>query len=169
MNIDTEPKLNSQKKEEEIICENMRQIAKKFPKPSGAKIKEKRWHGHFGNNFKLLFLSFNKMNTDEYSISYLERIEKSYGNKWKKFVKDNIVLLSKIQEILIQEKLYDELGNNSNNLIFKYKNQQLAKQIYEEVNLEGIHNDIWNKLNPLLQQASEIMVKYGIKTEEFYD
>lgn len=166
--MDIEPKLNSLEKEEEIICEKMRQIAKKFPKPSGAEIEEKRWDRHFGNNFYVLFLNLNNMNTDLYSMSYLEEMEKSHKNEWKKFIKENTVLLAKIKEILAQQKLSGELDKSINELIFKYKNQQLANQIYEEINLGGIHNDIWNKLNPLLQQASETMARYGIKAEDFY-
>ena len=95
-------------------------------------------------------------------------MEKLYGEQWKKFLENNIDLIQKIKEAMKQLKLDIELVENFSKLLFMDRNSKLADKIAEEINLEGIGNDAWNKLNPLLKQASEIMTKYGIKPEIFY-
>ncbi len=153
----------------ETICQEMRDIAKKLPKPERTQNEEK--HTQFGNNFYLLFLAIKYEKSKPGAIIievYLKRIEKKYPEKWKKFLEDNTDLVAQIQEALKQYEISGELMRHYVMLLKNPKAQKLSDQIYEEINLGGIDSEIWNKLNPLLKQASEAMTLCGIKPEDFY-
>ena len=148
----------------EKICQQMREIAESLPKPSG---EERREAGQFGNNFYLLFTSINKNNPVLVEI-YLHRAEKLYGEKWRKFLEENSVLINQMGGILKELEIDSELLTL---LVKLYRNQKtvgLGDKIDEELNLKSIGNDIWNKLNPLLRQASGAMTRCEINPEEFY-
>ncbi|OGI59518.1 hypothetical protein A2814_03240 [Candidatus Nomurabacteria bacterium RIFCSPHIGHO2_01_FULL_38_19] len=153
--------------EAERICEEMRDIAKKLPKPSN--IKNKGIIEQFGNNFYLLFLTIleEKSNPNLGVIRYLKKTEELYGDNWKKFLENNAELISQIQELLEQQKLFNQLFKDFMILYRSQKTRELGSRINEELNLQGIKNDIWSKLNPLLKQASEAMEKCGLKPEAF--
>jgi len=163
--MDTAPK----PKDPEIIAgeqiyQQMREIVGTLPKPSGEERKE---GGQFGNNFYLLFISINKRNPTLVE-GYLRKAEKLYGEKWKKFLEENTVLITQIGEILKELEIDSELLKLLVKLYRNPRTIELGEEINKELNLRGLGNDIWNRLNPLLRQASEAMVGYGINPEEFY-
>ena len=51
-----------------------------------------------------------------------------------------------------------------------YQNKKLwpiAERVYKEIDYERIGIEGWNKLNPLLEQASQVMIRYGIEPQYF--
>ncbi|HEY4503162.1 MAG TPA: hypothetical protein VJC14_01890 [Candidatus Paceibacterota bacterium] len=159
----------------EKICAEMREIAKKLPKPEGTK----KYEGlkQFGNNFYLLFLALERdkkitappSKKDLVNIKiYLRKIEMLHGEQWAKFLKENAGLIERIEEVSRQREVASQLVDRLSTLDQNPRTRKLGGGIFEEINLEGIQREIWDKLNPLLKQASETMVKYGIKPEDFY-
>ena len=88
----------------------------------------------------------------------IESVEFILTDEDTRFLEDNEEDNTAIDEYL-QRKVPDY-----HNLI----NEIVADMVSEEINLEGIGHDIWDKLNPLLKQASEAMTQYGMKPEQFY-
>ncbi|OGI46032.1 hypothetical protein A2121_00430 [Candidatus Nomurabacteria bacterium GWB1_40_6] len=137
------------------ICEEMREIAKKLPKPSGDIKEEGYEHTQFGHNFYLLFVSTQKGKS-------------VYGEKWKEFLSKNVDLMNQIQKALIPIDLYFQLLYRFNKILYNQKNSDLAFQMGQEINLIGICAEAWDKLNPLLKQAKEAMIVNGMNPEDFY-
>lgn len=157
--IDDAPKPNDPETiAAEKVCEEMREIAKRLPKPDDAKNQKNIMP--FGNNFFHLFL-YSKGER-------AEKAERLYGEGWKKFLKDNADLIARIQEISKQALIYRELFERYTRLLINRKTRDLSSRIAQEINLDGIKNMILEKLNPLLKQASEAMVLAGIKPKDFY-
>jgi hypothetical protein len=152
----------------ERICQEIREIAKKLPKPEHTENEQK--HTQFGNNFYYLFLTnMEKENLDSSFVEiYAGKARKKYGQIWEKFLKDNSDLTNKINEVLKQQEIMSQLMERYVRLLRNQKTWELSDQISEEINLKGIGSYIWNRLNPLLKQASEIMARCGIKPEDFY-
>lgn len=171
--IDKQPQPGGKvEKTPEDIHQEMIALAKQFPSPSGNKLEEIEGWTQFGNNFYTLFLALEteklNPNLSFAERSYIRRAEKIYGEKWKKFLQENVDLLTQIQEALKPLELYSKLNNYFIELGFNPQNFDLAISISEEINLAGIHTDIWNKINPLLKQASETMARYEIDSKIFY-
>jgi hypothetical protein len=156
----------------EDIHREMITLAKQFPKPSGNKLEEVDGWTQFGNNFYMLFLAMEAErlypNSPFLERFYIRRAEKLYGEKWEKFLQENISLLANIQEALKPLELYSKLNNCFIELVFNPQNYDLAIRVSKEINLDGIHADIWNKINQLLKQASEAMALCGIDSKNFY-
>jgi hypothetical protein len=164
--------------EAERICQEMREIAKRFPKPKWKKGDERP--RFFGNNFSLLFLGLKQKKQKSRgeitgisgsAESRLREVEHSYGEQWKKFLEDNDGLISEIEEVLEQEEKYSELATRHVELLKLERslgNIEFVDRISEEINLRGIAFDIANKLDPLLERASEAMRRCGINPEKFY-
>jgi|SRR3989344_1388515 len=159
----------------ERVCQEMRDIAKKLPKPDNTK--EGKRIIQFGNNFFLLFLLLlrekRKPSSDigEDSVItkiYLRRAEELPGGKWKKFLEENAGLVTQINKILEQNEMLSELTRRYVILLKDKKTLELSDKISEEISLQSIRVEIWDKLNPLLKQASEAMAQCGIKPKDFY-
>jgi iron-sulfur cluster repair protein YtfE (RIC family) len=173
MKFDQQPKpTNPEIVAAEKLCEEMRQIAKKLPKPQ---IKREAWEQttitNFGNNFSMLFHNIHQRNLDpNYSIANtrFEKIQDKYGSQWKKFAEENAVLLAKIENVMSKEDMYDELSRRMLQLYGNLKTIELGKQICQEINIDGISEEIKSELVPLLKEVSEAMEQYGINPKDFY-
>jgi hypothetical protein len=95
-------------------------------------------------------------------------MEKQYGPEWKRFIDENQELVAKILETIKEKELYDKLYQYHLDLLRNPKTRSITELVDAEINIEAIGAKAWNKLNPLLKQASERMSKCGIKPEEFY-
>ena len=91
-----------------------------------------------------------------------------YKKEWQKFLLENTELILQINELLSQRKIFSELMSRYKILLTDSKTFELSDQISEEINLVGISNSIWNKLNPLLERAAKGMKQCGIDPEKFY-
>ena len=96
----------------------------------------------------------------------IERLEKSYGDKWRKFLEDHTDLISQTTEAVNQEQLYRKLSDLYRTLRFNPKTRDLADRVHEEINFKGIGIDTRNKLNPLLEQVWQAMARAGLKPED---
>ncbi|MFH1365950.1 MAG: hypothetical protein ABIG99_00955 [Patescibacteria group bacterium] len=125
----------------------------------------------FGTNFYQLFMSIglreSKPNSAFVKV-YFEKAEELYGDKWKKFLQENTDLINKILKALEGVGLHGKLWKLYNDLLMNPKTRYLADRADRELNLESIAINAWNKLNPLLKQASETMAQYGINPKDFY-
>ncbi len=125
----------------------------------------------FGTNFYQLFISIGLKESKPNSVFvkvYLERAEELYGDKWKKFLQDNTDLINKILKVLEGVELHGKLWKLYNDLLMNPKTYFLADRADQQLNLESIAINAWDKLNPLLKQASEAMRSTGINPEDFY-
>ena len=79
-------------------------------------------------------------------------------------------MVNQIHEVLKRKEPYDKLRGLFRDLCLleNPKARELVDRVDKEINFEIMGIEIWNKLNPLLQQASEAMARCGIKPEDFY-
>ena len=167
---DKEPKpKNLENIEGEKIYHEMLAIAKTVSPPLAI---PEGHHTQFGNNFFKLFVAIEekKLNTDSDLIKiYLKRAEELYGETWKKFLENNRDLIDEIEEALKRMEPYTKLVYLYTDLLYRVKaSPELLDHVEKETKIKAIGVDIWNRLNPLLQRASKIMVTYGMNPEIFY-
>lgn len=148
----------------------MRSLAKQLPIPE--KRESYEMDLPYGNNFYALFSALLKKKKGEKLTSFFQnffpKIEACSPERWRNFIEGNTDLLTQIEEVLKQKDIYDELMDYFRTLVQNNKTTKLGDSIDEEINIDGIQYDIWNKLNPLLKQASEAMAVCGINPKDFY-
>ena len=154
----------------------MRSIAKSFPLQT--KLEGEEEYPQFGNNFFGLFLALeieklgqNIDSSDVLSRDFIKKIRKAellYGERWMKFLEDNALLISDIQKVLKQVKLLRKLEISYIKLITDSETYHLGYSINKEININGIGLYIWNKVNPLLEEANKAMESAGIEPKDFY-
>lgn len=127
---------------------------------SGADLDQNKTHDQFGNNFYRLFVLLGQKKA--------AKAEKLYGEKWKKFVGENTELLGQIEQAIKGLETYDRLYKLLLWFAYTKRDERWIKRIQDELKPEEIGVAAWNKLNPLLEEASKIMEDYGIDPEEFY-
>jgi len=151
--------------EAERICREMRSIAKILPPPSGNELEIIDGQKQYGNNFYMLFHAIDdeKTKPDSWGVQmYIGNADQLYGEKWRNFLKDNEALISMVLEVSRQQRLCGKLSDHFNELIANPKSRTLALRTGTEINLKGLHADVWNRFNPLLKQVCDAMRTVGI-------
>lgn len=133
---------------------------------------EEREHTQFGNNFYLLFETMRRAVNDPESAEedalvqiYLRRAERL--EQWPVFVQNNPELLKGIFgaiESLAPYRLHeDHYVNLLRQGRFDEADEYAATSNYEEIGI-----GVWDRLNPLLEQAAQKLEGLGIDPVDFF-
>ncbi len=139
-----------------------------------SKRKDIESYAPFGNNFMLLFKSIKENSKQKIGKGiemYFKKAEKVYGVTWTKFLSENAALITQIEgliEGLIEELKLPREINRLHIQLYKKQLLAIAERAEQDIDYGRIEVDVWQRLNPLLEQASETMRRYGMDPEKFY-
>ncbi|MDP4000521.1 MAG: hypothetical protein Q8Q11_03820 [bacterium] len=155
----------------------MRELAANAPKVpmDDPRVETRERTIQFGNNFYLLFSQLRHLEVggerNEFYEVYLGKAE-DLGDVWVKFLDDNEEFVGQIKEALAEK---DQVGplNREYVRLLKVDRSGAAADLLDEatghpLGLMAVEYHVWDRLNPLLEEAAEKMREAGIDPEQFY-
>lgn len=125
----------------------------------------------YGNNFYLFFKArcWEGDEDGNPTRSFFLRKTEEWGDVWTFFENNNRELLQNIDDVLLEEDIYNRARKLHARLIFSGDSQAADKfnaKIDPVLGLDAIGIPIWNRLNQLLEEAANAMESIGINVTE---
>ena len=152
--------------------QRMLDLAKSASKVSPEELHRGSRIERFGNNFYLLFLArrIERENPEDITVNiYLRRAE-ALDRPWRDFLERNTGLLLAIDQALQEAEIYFALMDYCTDLGNSGQYNAMTEFMWSvdpQFGLIPIGMAVWDKLNPLLEQAAGAMQQVGINPQEF--
>jgi hypothetical protein len=120
----------------------------------------------YRNNFFLVFDAFRIEGKSDLLFVNLYINKARKFSEWQKFMDDNVELIDNINHALEHLSKCRLLQKEYTELVAEGQFQE-ARDFRVLHDIEMLQKTSWDRLNPLLEEASGIMSEYGIDGEEF--